>query len=47
MKKLESSSDISEDNMKRGLDNIQELTNQYIETLNKTQVSKEKDIKEN
>ena len=47
IKKLESSSDISEDNMKRGLDNVQELTNEYIELLAKTQASKEKDIKEN
>jgi len=44
LKKLEKSHDISEDNLKRSLDNIQEITNQYIENLDQIQSSKEKEI---
>ena len=44
LKKLEKSHDISEDNLKRSLDNIQEITNQYIENLDQIQASKEKEI---
>ena len=44
LKKLEKSHEISEDNLKRALDNIQEVTNQHIETLNQIQDSKEKEI---
>ena len=44
LKALEKSHDLSEDNLKRELDNIQELTNQYIEKLNKIQKDKEEEI---
>ena len=36
--------EISEDNLKIELDNIQDLTNEYIEKLNKIQENKEKEI---
>jgi len=44
LKKMEKSHDLSEDNLKRELDNIQEITNTYIATLNQIQDSKEKEI---
>ena len=44
LKKLEKSHDLSEDNLKRELDNIQEITDTYITTLNQIQDSKEKEI---
>ena len=44
LKKAEKQHDISEDNMKRFLDNIQELTDEYIEKLNVVQKNKEKEI---
>ena len=44
LKKLEKSHDLSEDNLKRALDNIQEITDTYINTLNQIQDSKEKEI---
>ena len=44
LKDLEKSHDLSEDNLKRELDNIQELTDQFIKKLNDIQESKEKDI---
>ena len=44
LKKLEKSHDLSEDNLKRALDNIQEITDTYIATLNQIQDSKEKEI---
>ena len=44
LKKLEKSHDMSEDNLKRALDNIQEITNQHIETLNQIQADKEKEL---
>ena len=44
LKKLEKSHDLSEDNLKRALDNIQEITDTYIGTLNKIQDNKEKEI---
>ena len=44
LKKLEKSHDLSEDNLKRSLDNIQEITDTYISTLNQIQDSKEKEI---
>ena len=44
LKKLEKSHEISEDNLKRALDNIQEVTDQHIQTLNQIQDSKEKEI---
>ena len=44
LKKLEKSHDLSEDNLKRALDNIQEITDSYISNLNQIQDSKEKEI---
>ena len=44
LKKLEKSHDLSEDNLKRALDNIQEITDTYISTLNQIQDSKENEI---
>ncbi len=44
LKKLEKSNELSEDNLKRALDNVQEITDSYISTLNQIQDSKEKEI---
>ena len=44
LKALEKKHDISEDNLKRALDNIQELTDDYIKKLNDIQDHKEKEI---
>ena len=44
LKLLEKSHDISEDNLKIELDNIQEITDEYIKKLNNIQDLKEKDI---
>ena len=44
LKELEKNHEISEDNLKRALDNIQELTNEFIKNLNEIQDSKEKEI---
>ena len=44
LKSLEKNNDLSEDNLKRELDNIQELTDQFIKKLNDMQEAKEKDI---
>jgi len=44
LKDLEKSHEISEDNLKRALDNIQELTDDYIKKLNTIQDTKEKEI---
>jgi len=44
LKRAEKQHDISEDNFKRFLDNIQELTNDYIEKLNVIQKNKEEEI---
>ena len=44
LKELEKKHEISEDNLKRALDNIQELTNEFIEKLNNIQDVKEKEI---
>ncbi len=44
LKKMEKSHDLSEDNLKRELDNIQEITDTYITTLNQIQDSKEQEI---
>ena len=43
-KTSEKNHEISEDDLKRFLDNIQEVTNEYIEKLNSLQKSKEKEI---
>ena len=44
LKKLQKSNELSEDNLKRSLDNVQELTDNYISKLNQIQDKKEKDI---
>tara|TARA_Y100000996_G_scaffold322826_1_gene258893 strand:- start:331 stop:885 length:555 start_codon:yes stop_codon:yes gene_type:complete len=44
LKELEKNNEISEDNLKRSLDNIQELTDDFIGKLNIIQDEKEKEI---
>ena len=44
LKKIEKDHDMSEDNLKRALENIQETTDEYIKELNKIQEMKEKEI---
>ena len=44
LKKLQKSNELSEDNLKRSLDNVQELTDNYISNLNQIQDKKEQDI---
>ena len=44
LKKSEKEHDLSEDNLKRATDNIQEMTNEHIKNLNQIQEAKEKDI---
>ena len=44
LKEIEKDHEISEDNLKIELDNIQDLTNEYIDKLNKMQDNKEKEI---
>ena len=44
LKKLEKGHDLSEDNLKRALDNIQETTDEYIKKINTIQDLKEKEI---
>lgn len=46
LKELESSSEISEDNYHRGLDNIQEITDQYIKKIDQILIDKEDEIME-
>ena len=46
LKGLQKNNEISEDNLKIELDNIQELTNEYIDKLNQIQENKEKEILE-
>ena len=46
LKKYEKDHDLSEDNLKRALENIQEMTDDYIKDLNKVQDSKELEIME-
>ena len=45
LKQFEKEKDLSEDNLKRALENIQELTNDYIDKLTTIQEAKEKDIR--
>ena len=45
LKQFEKEKELSEDNLKRALENIQELTNEYIDKLAAIQESKAKDIK--
>ena len=44
LKKSEKDHDLSEDNLKRATDNIQEMTDEYIKNLNQIEDAKEKDI---
>ena len=44
LKKSEKANDLSEDNLRRATDNIQEMTDEHIKNLNQIQESKEKDI---
>ena len=44
LKKSEKEHDLSEDNLKRAIDNIQEMTDDHIKNLNKFQAAKEKEI---
>ena len=44
LKELEKKHELSEDNLKRELDNVQELTDEFIKKLNDIQEAKEKDI---
>ena len=46
LKAIEKKHEISEDNLKIELNNIQDLTNEYIDKLNKMQENKEKEILE-
>ena len=46
LKKSEKDHDLSEDNLKRATDNIQEMTDDHIKILNQIQDSKEKEILE-
>ena len=44
LKKSEKDNDLSEDNLRRATDNIQEMTDKHIKNLNQIQEAKEKDI---
>ena len=44
LKKSEKDNDLSEDNLRRATDNIQEMTDEHIKDLNQIQEAKEKDI---
>jgi len=44
LKKAEKEHDLSEDNLKRAMDNIQEMTDENIKNLNEVQDHKEKEI---
>jgi len=46
LKKYEKDGEISEDNMHRGLDNVQELTDKYIDKLDSITNKKEEEIME-
>ena len=46
LKKHEKEHDLSEDNLKRAMDNIQEMTDDNIQNLNQIQDSKEQEIME-
>ena len=46
LKKSEKDHDLSEDNLRRATDNIQEMTDDHIKNLNQIQDSKEKEILE-
>ena len=44
LKKSEKDNDLSEDNLRRATDNIQEMTDEHIKNLNQIEGAKEKDI---
>ena len=44
LKKSEKDHDLSEDNLRRATDNIQEMTDEHIKNLNQIEEAKEKDI---
>ena len=46
LKKHEKEHELSEDNLKRAMDNIQEMTDDYIKDLNQIEATKEKEIME-
>lgn len=46
LEELEDASEISEDNMHRGLDNIQDLTDEYIKKIDETLEKKKEEIME-
>jgi len=46
LEELEDASEISEDNLHRGLDNIQDLTDEYIEKIDKALEKKKEEIME-
>lgn len=46
LKKSEKDHDLSEDNLRRATDNIQEMTNDHIKNLNQIQDEKEKEVLE-
>uniref|UniRef100_A0A7C2SPB4 Ribosome recycling factor n=1 Tax=Thermoanaerobaculum aquaticum TaxID=1312852 RepID=A0A7C2SPB4_9BACT len=46
IKKLEKDKKISEDDMRRGMDEVQKLTDEHIEAINKILEAKEKEILE-
>ena len=46
LKKSEKDNDLSEDNLKRAIENVQEMTDEHINILNKIQTAKEKEILE-
>jgi ribosome recycling factor len=46
LKKIQKSGEISEDDEKRGIDDIQKLTDKFIEDINKLLAEKEKEIME-
>ena len=46
LKKIEKDHDLSEDNLRRATDNIQEMTDDHIKELNQIQEGKEKEILE-
>ena len=46
LKKMNNHHELSDDNLKRALDDIQEMTNKYIEELNNLQKNKETEIME-
>ena len=46
LKKSEKDNDLSEDNLKRAIENVQEMTDEHINILNEIQTAKEKEILE-